>query len=492
MRVLIVGSGNAALCAALAAAERGAEVTVLESAPEKEFGGNSRYTAGALRFAYESREDVLDILNAGGVSDERLEQTDFGTYPARQFLEELTAAAEGEGNPQLQRILVEQSRPTVLWLTQKGVRFEPIYTRQAYRVDGRYVFWGGLTLAAEGEGEGLVQAERRIARLLKVQFCYDTEVTELIRRDDKVVGVVCKQNGNRTGYAADRVILACGGFEANARMRKEYLGEGWDQAKVRGTEHNLGQGIEMALALGAKTAGNWGGCHAVFMDTASPEYGNLSIPHRQRKNYRKISYPFGVILNANGERFVDEGADFRNYTYAKYGREVLRQPGRFGWQIFDAQVTDLLYEEYKQEGATQVSAPSLEDLAGLLDGVRSQNALATLRAYNTAVAATPAFNPTVKDGKCTHGLVPPKSNWALKLEKPPFTAYRMTCGITFTYGGLAIDNQCRVLDTAGKPIAGLFAAGELVGDIFYHNYPGGSGLTAGAVFGRLAGEAAVQ
>ena len=218
-----------------------------------------------------------------------------------------------------------------------------------------------------------------------------------------------------------------------------------------------------------------------------PNYGNLDLPHIERKNYRKICYFLGIMLNARGQRFVDEGRDFRNYTYAQFGGEVLRQPGQFAWQLFDAKVADLLYGEYRFHDASYVEAASLPELVALLDGVDAEAALATIEAFNRAVDDGTPFDPTIKDGKGTAGLAPPKSNWAQRLDTPPFRAFPVTGGITFTYGGLRVDEAGAVLRPDGTPIAGLHACGELVGGVFFAGYPGGSGLTSGAVFGRRAG-----
>ena len=196
------------------------------------------------------------------------------------------------------------------------------------------------------------------------------------------------------------------------------------------------------------------------------------------------------MVNARGERFVDEGADFRNYTYAEYGRRVLEQPGQFAWQVFDAKVTHLLRDEYRIREVTKATADTLEVLAEKLDDVDPAGFLRTVEAYNAAVRTDIAFDPTVKDGRRTEGLAVPKSNWAQPLDTPPFEAFAVTCGITFTFGGLRIDSDGRVLDTGERPIPGLYGAGELVGGLFYFNYPGGTGLMSGAVFGRIAGGSA--
>ncbi len=188
-----------------------------------------------------------------------------------------------------------------------------------------------------------------------------------------------------------------------------------------------------------------------------------------------------------GKRFVDEGADFRNYTYAKYGRRVLEQPGQFAWQVFDSKVSHLLRDEYRIKQVTKVTANTLEELAEKMDGVDAAGFLAEIRAYNAAVNQDVAFDPNVKDGRGTTGLAVNKSNWANTIEDGPFEAYGVTCGITFTFGGLRINTDAQVLDTDQRVIPGLYAAGEIVGGVFYFNYPGGSGLTNGSVFGKIAG-----
>ncbi|MEO1641533.1 MAG: FAD-binding protein, partial [Pseudomonadota bacterium] len=226
------------------------------------------------------------------------------------------------------------------------------------------------------------------------------------------------------------------------------------------------------------------------MDLHMADFGGLDLPAAERKNYRKICSFLGIMLNANGERFVDEGENFRNYTYAQFGKAVLNQPGHFAWQIFDAKVDDLLYAEYRFHDAHYVQADTLEGLIAKLDGVDPEGAHRTIDAFNAAVDETVDFDPTVLDCKATTGLPLPKSNWSQKFDTPPFKAYPVTGGITFTYGGLKVSDTGQVLAKTGQPIDGLFAAGEMVGGVFYEGYPGGSGLTSGAVFGRSAGRGA--
>jgi tricarballylate dehydrogenase len=268
-------------------------------------------------------------------------------------------------------------------------------------------------------------------------------------------------------------------------MRAQYLGPNWDLAKVRGSAANTGEGIQMALEAGAQPYGHWSGCHAVFWDAGAPPTGDRELTNQ----LSKLGYPIGLIVNRQAKRFVDEGADFRNYTYAKYGAEVLRQPGAIAYQLYDQKVVPLLRgDEYMIPSATKAEADTIRELAAKL-GLDPDTLQRTVDAYNAAVQPG-EFNPSVKDGKRTVGIEPPKSNWAQRLDRPPFVAYPVTVGITFTFGGLRIDAAARVLDRANRPIPGLHAAGELVGGLFYHNYPGGSGLTAGAVFGRRAGTTA--
>jgi tricarballylate dehydrogenase len=292
-------------------------------------------------------------------------------------------------------------------------------------------------------------------------------------------------DGTREELLARAVVLAAGGFESNPQMRAAHLGPNWDVAKVRGTPHNTGEVLRAALAHGAQAYGHWSGCHAIQWDAGAPPTGDRELTNR----YSRQSYPVAIVVNADGERFIDEGADFRNYTYAKYGAEVLRQPQGIAAQIFDARTVEMLRTiDYEAPGATRVDAGTLAELAEGL-GIDAARLVRTVAEFNAAIRPGD-FDPTIKDGKRTEGIEPPKSNWALPVEQPPFTAFPVTCGITFTFGGVRVDDHARVLDTDGRPLPGLFAAGELVGGLFFHNYPGGSGLTAGAVYGRRAGYAA--
>src|ERR1700721_2911298 len=339
--VVVVGCGNAAMCAALAARENASRVLVVERAPFGLHGGNTAFTAGALRFAYNNEAEILELIP--DLSPEMISSTDFGSYPERSFYEDLCRVTEYRTDPELADILVSRSFETLKWLYGYGVRYLPIYGRQAFKVDGRFTFWGGLVLEAVGGGQGLVDSLTKALHAKDIDLWYGARACCLLAEDGRVCGVRVRRDGREQSVLADAVVLASGGFEANAEWRTRYLGPGWDLAKVRGTRFNTGDGIAMALAAGAESAGNWSGCHAVGWDRNAPEFGDLSVGD----SFQKHSYPLGVMLNALGERFVDEGADFRNYTYAKYGRVILNQPGQFAWQVFDAATITLLRDEYR-------------------------------------------------------------------------------------------------------------------------------------------------
>jgi tricarballylate dehydrogenase len=300
------------------------------------------------------------------------------------------------------------------------------------------------------------------------------------------VGVAGQTPAGPEHWRAESVVLAAGGFESDPLRRRRHLGAGWEHARVRGTPHNTGDMIDAALRIGAAKGGDWTSAHSVQWDAFHPDNeSNRDLTNRLTRQ----SYPLGIIVNRDGRRFVDEGADFRNYTYAKYGAAVLRQPGSIAYQIFDGRLRPLLRaEEYDMPGASVEVAPSIEQLAGRI-GVDPAGLAATVARFNASIDRTVAFDPSVKDGRRA-ATEPPKSNWASPLEQPPFYAYPVTCGITFTFGGIRGDGHARVLDAHGDPVPGLYVCGEMLGGLFSGNYPGGSGLAAGMVFGHRAGSQA--
>ena len=442
-------------------------------------GGNSWFTDGAVRFAHNGLDDIRRIIPE--MDEEEAGRIDIPPYPPEDFVSDLARMSNGRVDPRLAETLARESLPTMEWLRDLGMRFAMIYDNQAFLRDGMHRFWGGLAVKSVGRGIGLVDSLFRHAEDLGVDVRYDARCVGLEREADGWALSISTPEGP-TQVGATNVVLACGGFEADEEMRVRHLGPDWTHALVRGTEHNVGDGLRMAASQGAVRAGAWDGCHAIATDAEAPAFGDRSVPGDV---FKKHSYPLGIIVNRDGYRFLDEGKDLRNYTYAAYGKAVLGQPEGVAYQIFDQQVTDLLREEYRRPEATRVTADTLRELADRL-GIPAEALERTVEEFNDAVVDGP-FNPEKRDGKHTDGIDPPKSNWALRLEQPPFEAFPVRCAITFTFGGVLVDAAGRMLDDSGAVIQGLYAAGEMVGGLFFDNYPGGAGLMSGATFGRLAG-----
>jgi tricarballylate dehydrogenase len=479
--VVIVGGGNAGLSAAHAAAARGRRTVVLEKASRAEAGGNSYYTAGAFRVVHHGLEDLGPVLD----HDDRLPNTVVPAYTAQDFGTDMARLTNGRNDPVLTRALVDDSHELLGWLHGLGLRFRLMYERQAYRTaDGTYRFWGGVAVGSTGGGQGLIEQHTAAAQAAGVDIRYGWAATELLRAGDRVAGVRWSESNGREGVLrAESVILAAGGFEANADLRARYLGPEWKNAKVRGTPNNTGEMLVAAMAIGAAPNGDWTTCHSVAWDAGHPRNeSNRQLTNRLTRG----GYPLGIIVNAEGRRFVDEGADFRNFTYARYGADVLRQPGGVAYQVFDAQTRPLLrVEEYDMPGVSGFSANSIEALAGLV-GIDPVGLRVTVDDFNASIDRERPFDPTILDHRAAR-TTPPKSNWAVPLDKPPYYAFPVTCGITFTFGGLRADDHGRVLAAAGSVIDGLYVCGEMLGGLFSGNYPGGTGLTSGAVFGRRCG-----
>jgi tricarballylate dehydrogenase len=481
--VVVVGGGNAGFSAAHAAAERGRRVILLERAPRELSGGNSYYTAGATRIVHEGLEDLLGFVEP----DERHSRTTVPPYSAAEYRADLAKVTGGRNDPRMTELLARDSCDTIRWLAGKGVRYRLMYERQAYeREDGGFLFWGGLHVGNVDGGIGLIADHTRVAEAEGVDVRYGHRVTGFLGDGDTISGVRFETGDGTNGeLRAESVVVTSGGFEANAAMRERYLGAGWANAKVRGTPYNTGELLFAALELGAARGGDWGTCHSVAWDAfAEHNESNRELTNRLTRG----GYPLGIVVNAEGGRFVDEGADFRNYTYAKYGRDVLRQPGSIAFQIYDATTRPLLRaEEYDMPGVSVMRADSLEELARRID-VDPAALVTTVKEFNGSIDGGP-FDPTVKDGRRA-AVTPPKSNWSAAIDQAPFYAYPVTCGITFTFGGLKGDDDGRVLREDGSVVSGLFAAGEALGGLFSGNYAGGSGLAAGMVFGRRAGTVA--
>ena len=486
--VVVVGAGNAALSAAMAARENGARVLILEKASEDEKGGNSYFTAGGFRFCHTGIDDAAtDVLT--DLSDAEREQIVLPIHDRDVFYDTLMKVTRHQSNEEMAWKLIDGSRPAMVWLRKHKVRFIPMFGRQSFKLNGKHQFYGGVNIEAVGGGAGLVEME--LAEILRMgcEIRYDTGATKLIQdKERRITGLEVRGPNGYETIETPAVVLACGGFESNPEMRVRYLGAGWDLARVRGARHNMGDGIRMAIDIGARPYGNWSGCHSVGWDISAPPYGDYEV----LDNFQKHSYPWGIMVNVNGDRFVDEGEDLRNHTYVKFGREIMSQPYRTAIQIFDQKTIPVLRDEYRIKQVTKYSAPTIEGLAAQLAEafeVDANNLQRTIAEFNSACVPG-NFNPSILDGVTTKGLAVNKTNWALPIDEPPFEAFVTTTGVTFTFGGLQIDKTGAVQDLSDRSIPGLFAAGELVGGLFYENYPGGSGLMAGTVFGKLAGEGA--
>lgn len=505
--VLVAGSGNAGFSAAVAAKQAGAEhVVLIDKCPEDWAGGNSYFTAGAYRTAHGGVSDLLPLVN--NVDDETAQKIDMEPYTITDFSNDMKRICSGRSHPVLSRILVEDSLSAVRWLKDNGIRFQLSFNRQAYEMDGRLKFWGGLALKTEDGGKGLIDDHKASARRHGVEVLYSTPLMSLITdpKTGAVTSVMIQYERELRTIQTGAVILAAGGFESNPRLRSQFLGPGWDLAKVRGTPHNTGDCLETAIRdVSAAQVGNWSGCHSVAWDKNAP---NDTGDREASNEFTKSGYPLGLMFNIHGQRFVDEGIDLRNYTYAKFGRAILAQPSQTAFQVWDSRtISWLREEEYRPERVERITADSIEELADKLVplGLESRDPFVqNIQEYNEAVYAFQKENPgkkwdpAVRDGLSTESsakrLSLGKTNWALPVDKAPFLAVAVTCGITFTFGGLQVTPEtAQVVSSAtGKEIPGLYCVGEMMGGLFYENYPGGSGLTSGAVFGRRAGTAAAK
>ncbi|KAJ7171746.1 FAD binding domain-containing protein [Mycena crocata] len=493
---VVVGSGNAGCCAAFSATEAGCKkVLVVDVCPPEWAGGNGYFTSGAFRTTHGGLQDLLFVVNK--MSEEQVGSIDIDCYTRDDFLKDILGHSNGKPDPVLTE-LVDASRDTLSWLaTSVGLPFQ-VSIDQPASASQRHKVPGATVLRTEDGGRGLIAAHLRALDKAKVDVWFNCPATGIIMEDGAVRGIVVERDGKEIRLRAPAVVLAAGSFESNPILREKYLGSGWERAMVRGTPYNQGAAFALAATVGARQAGNWAGCHTTCWNANAPSAGQRSLTNQSTR----LGYPLGIMVNSKGKRFVDCGEDYGKKTYSKFGRAILGQPGGFAFQVFDSKVIGLLPQE--EYGASKnILADRLEDLADamLLVGLDSKEEfIQTVNQFNAAVkdrqVENPelAWNPAVKDGLSTDSsLSVPKSNWALTIDQPPFMAVKVACGVTFTFGGVAIEPETAgvISDASSLPIPGLFCTGEMVG-LFRENHPSGSGLMAGAVFGRKAGRAAAK
>jgi tricarballylate dehydrogenase len=483
--VVVVGAGNAAITAALAAHAENASVAVLEKADKKLRGGNTRFTGGVFRHTYGSMGDLLPIVRDNDNPDTVIIQP----YNRQDYLSDMARVTGGRSDPQLTDLLIDRSYDTVCWMAELGVPFEFSRTVGGVTTAGseKTTLAPGGAIRSVHEGVGLSANLFRMLEEAQIPVFYETRAHRIVTGGKgEIEGVEVRGPEGGRMISCRALVIGSGGFQASPDLRTSYLGPDWSLVKVRGTRFNTGELTRAAIDIGAQSYGEWSGCHATPIDSDSPTYGDLKLTDKTNR----LSYLYGVMVNLDGKRFVDEGEDLVLYTYAKMGREILKQRNAIAFQVFDQKSVPLLEPRYST--GIPVQANTIEGLADKVDekyghmGFGKSAFIQTLNEYNEAVQDG-TFDPATKDGKRTKGLNPEKTNWAHRIDEPPFVVYGATLGITFTFGGIRINTDAAVVDHLEHPIPGLFATGEATGGFFYQNYPGGAGLMRGAVFGRIAG-----
>lgn len=452
--VLVVGGGNAALCAAIAARRAGCSVLVLEAAPKFFRGGNTRHTRN-MRCAHDSATETLS-----------------GPYSEEEFYEDLLRVTGGNTDPDLARLMIRESKPMLDWIQQQGVRFQPSL--------GGTLSLGRTNSFFLGGGRAMLNALYLTAERLGVAVRYDAEVVALDMEDGRFSAAHVKTASGTEIVRARSFVAASGGFEANLDWLKEGWGEAAENFLIRGSPYNRGGVLRLLLNKGVAQIGDATQCHAVAIDARAPKFDGGIIT-------RLDCVVFGIVVNRNAERFYDEGEDIWPKRYAIWGRLVAKQPGQIAYIIFDAPaLTQFMPSLYPP-----IKADTVEELARLLE-IDPATLARTVASFNAAVRSG-TFDSNVLDDCCTEGLDPPKTHWARRLETPPFYAYPVRPGITFTYLGVRVNGEARMVMSDGRTADNMFAAGEIMaGNVLGQGYAAGIGMTIGSVFGKLAGESAAR
>ena len=452
--VLVIGGGNAALCAALTARQAGASVTVLEGAPRVFRGGNSRHTRN-FRSAHAAPTEWLTE-----------------TYPEEEFLADLNRVTENQADAALSRLLISRSAGCPEWMRQFGVRFQSSLRGTLHLGRTNVFFLGG--------GKALMNSYYAAAERAGVRVEYDAEVVGLDLADGRFDAASVRVGNQTQKVSARAVVIAAGGFESNIEWLRDAWGDAVDNFVIRGTPYNTGTLLRLMLDAGAESVGDPTECHAIAVDARAPRFDGGIVT-------RLDSLPFGIVVNRHGDRFYDEGEDAWPKRYAIWGRLIAAQPDQIAFSIVDAKAADAFMPSMFPPKA----AGSIRELAAILD-LPADRLEATVAAFNQAVRPG-SFNHAVLDNCRTEGLTPPKSHWAQHLDTPPFWGYPLRPGITFTYLGLKVDDTARVMMAGGVPSPNVYAAGEIMaGNILRKGYIAGIGMTIGTVFGRIAGEGAAR
>jgi tricarballylate dehydrogenase len=454
VEVLVIGGGNAAMCAALSARREGADVLVVESAPLPFRGGNSRHTRD-IRYMHD-----------------RVNRYVTGVYPEDEFWDDLWRVTGGQTTEPLARLMIRASADLDEWMADHGVKWQPPLRGTLHLARTNLFMLGG--------GRAMMNGYYETARKRGIRVLYECPVQDMVIKDGTFERATLSVAGQPRDVEAKAVVVASGGFEANVEWLKRYWGDAADNYVIRGTPYNTGTMLAVLIERGARSVGDPKQFHAVAVDARAPKFDGGIVT-------RLDSVPFGIVVNRDAQRFYDEGEDFWPKRYAIWGGLIARQPGQIAFSIIDAKVLD----KFMPSVFPPVEAHSITSLAEQL-GLAPSAVATTVERFNRSVRPG-TFDPSTLDDCHTEALDPPKSHWAVPIDTPPFYGYPLRPGITFTYMGVTVDDRARVIMEDGRPSPNVLAAGEIMaGNILGRGYLAGTGLTIGAVFGRIAGQEAAH
>jgi len=452
--LLVAGGGNAALCAALTAREAGASVLVLEHAPPALRGGNSRHTRN-LRVMHEKPTATLT-----------------GSYTEAEYWADLLGVTKGKTDERLARVVIRGTSGILPWMEARGVRFQPSLHGTLSLSRTNAFFLGG--------GKALLNAYYDVAKRMGIDVAYCTEVRSLALEDGRVREVEIESAGSKETLRPKAVVVSSGGFQANIEWLREYWGDAADNFVVRGTPYAQGRVLRNLLDQGVAPVGDPTQFHAIAVDARAPKFDGGIVT-------RLDCVPFGIVVDHEAKRFYDEGEDLWPKRYAAWGRLLAQRPQQIAYAIMDNKAEKL----FMPSVFPAVVAESVAGLAKAL-GLDPGALETTVREFNQAVRRG-VFDSGALDGCRTEGIDPPKTHWARRIDEPPFLGYPLRPGITFTYLGVKVDENARVLLEDGQPCGNLFAAGEIMaGNILGQGYVAGTGMAIGTVFGRIAGREAAK